>query len=1161
MSGLFGGGQNVSNSAPIIGNIRLQTSALGRAIPWVFGTRRVAPNLIQWEDFKSHPHTTTTRTGKGGGSTSSQTDYTYTAAAVLALASGPVTGVARVWRDKAQSTLPELNLELYSGSATQSAWPWMVQNHPERALAYRGIAYACSAAYDLGSSASLGNHTFEVIAAGAGSIAPDHPDAQPADVIAALLTDPAQGAALEPDVIGNLDAYRAYCLAAGLWVSPAYIDQAAAWDKIKTLLQIGNADCVYSAGVLKIVPYADTAVSSQYGQYNPDKNPVAILDESVLLAEGESIVSISQRAADEVYNHIRIKYADRNAEYADAIAEVMDDADIAQNGKRSRDVIDMPEICDANVAQRVAASILQRSVYVTNRFEFRLPWSYVWLEPLDIVAINYAAQGLTSYPVCITEISEDESGTLTIIAEDFPRGANSGPQTPPERSSTAQNHSLPPGNARPPVIFEPPARITGNTPQVWIATAGGPAWGGAIVYAALDNLHYQRIGTLRGGALYGKLAAPITSGAASIEVDMTDSGGMLLSNGSGAGDDLVNVLYLDGEYIAFTNSQLSGPGRYTLSGIERGALGSTASAHSAGTAVVAINGNNFRWTYPAAWLGKTVYFKLASFNVFGTSVQDLSDVPATEYTLHGSIIPLVGGLTAASRVFAIDLTWSIPDALVGTIESTEIWYSQTPSRASAERLVQVAAPSNSHTLSGQGAGVTYYFWARLIDKVGVIGPWFPAGAGIKGETSRDAKAILDWVTGQIDASHLGQVLRRQIDLLGNLTALQDAAGQTQLNAMLTSARQVAQEAAARGAAVSELRQSTQNTLDSHAQQIVSVTAATAGAAAAVRTETDARVSADSAIARRVDLVVADVNNAFSAVSSEIVARANADGALAQRIDNLVATTGNLSAAITAESNARTSTQSAQASQITTAQATADGATASAQTALNVSASIIGNLSAMQTIKTQLTANGRTYLAGLGVGVNSSGGVIESQILLAADRVAVIDVNSGASAAPFVVQNGQVFINAAFIQDASIGSVKIRNAAIDTLQLAGSAVTIPLYLSGPGDNNGISPGQWVTAGEVTAYYSDAASIVAMAAWQAGAPAGATNTVIRITASTGQTVVHSSDSAAAGLQLSHAATGLATVPPGWVTFKVQFGNDWNNGAWVLGRWSVTLLGVKR
>lgn len=58
---------------------------------------------------------------------------------------------------------------------------------------------------------------------------------------------------------------------------------------------------------------------------------------------------------------------------------------------------------------------------------------------------------------------------------------------------------------------------------------------------------------------------------------------------------------------------------------------------------------------------------------------------------------------------------------------------------------------------------------------------------------------------------------------------------------------------------------------------------------------------------------------------------------------------------------------------------------------------------MYTIKTQLTVDGKPYMAGIGVGENV--GVITSQILLAAQRVAVLNEANGSTSVPFVIQDG------------------------------------------------------------------------------------------------------------------------------------------------------------
>jgi predicted phage tail protein/sulfur carrier protein ThiS len=82
------------------------------------------------------------------------------------------------------------------------------------------------------------------------------------------------------------------------------------------------------------------------------------------------------------------------------------------------------------------------------------------------------------------------------------------------------------------------------------------------------------------------------------------------------------------------------------------------------------------------------------------------------------------------------------------------------------------------------------------------------------------------------------------------------------------------------------------------------------------------------------------------------------------------------------------------------------------------------LAAMYTIKTQLTVGGHTYIAGIGVGVENTGGIIESQVLVAASRFAVVDPTSSLISTPFVITGGVTYISSAFIQNASITNAKI-----------------------------------------------------------------------------------------------------------------------------------------
>ena len=100
MSGIFGGGQSVNTSAPVIASLRLQTSVRGKPIPLVYGKTRLAGNMLWYGDFTKIEHTTSTGGGKGGGSAPTNTTYTYTAAVVLGLCEGAVNSIPRIWRGK-----------------------------------------------------------------------------------------------------------------------------------------------------------------------------------------------------------------------------------------------------------------------------------------------------------------------------------------------------------------------------------------------------------------------------------------------------------------------------------------------------------------------------------------------------------------------------------------------------------------------------------------------------------------------------------------------------------------------------------------------------------------------------------------------------------------------------------------------------------------------------------------------------------------------------------------------------------------------------------------------------------------------------------------------------------------------------------------------------
>jgi hypothetical protein len=149
-------------------DLAVQTSTYGKAIPKVWGSVRLAGNVIWSRPIKEMvTKTTVSGGGKGGGggrSKTTQSEYSYYITLAIAICEGEITRIDRVWADAKLLDLSQGTYRLYTGTETQLA-DTLIESFEGvgSTPAYRGMAYVVVEDFPLGDFGNrIPNFTFEV---------------------------------------------------------------------------------------------------------------------------------------------------------------------------------------------------------------------------------------------------------------------------------------------------------------------------------------------------------------------------------------------------------------------------------------------------------------------------------------------------------------------------------------------------------------------------------------------------------------------------------------------------------------------------------------------------------------------------------------------------------------------------------------------------------------------------------------------------------------------------------------------------------------------------------------------------------------------------------------------------------------------------------------
>ncbi|WP_096259522.1 TipJ family phage tail tip protein [Escherichia coli] len=411
----------------------------------------------------------------------------------------------------------------------------------------------------------------------------------------------------------------------------------------------------------------------------------------------------------------------------------------------------------------------------------------------------------------------------------------------------------------------------------------------------------------------------------------------------------------------------------------------------------------------------------------------------------------VGFIASENVVFGIELNWGFPANTDDTLK-TEIQYSLTGTEDDAMLLADVPYPQRKYQQMGLKAGQIFWYRAQLVDRSGNESGYT---GWVRGQASIDVSDITDVILEDMKGSDtFKDLIENAVDSNEKIAGMADDIKQAN-DELELQAQEIAKNAQDIGQVQTSVNELSSTVGDvSSSLSDLEQTVATADTALGQRIDSIS-VSMDGMTGGVKNSAIAIIQNGLAQVATRKSLSASVAGNSAQldRIDEVIvnekeATARSLlslqtdvngnKASINSLNQTFSDYQQATATQINGITATVNGHTSAITTNAQAIANVNGDLSAMYNIKVGVSSNGQYYAAGMGIGVENTPSGMQSQVIFLADRFAVTTAAGKGVALPFVIQNGQTFIRASFIQDGTIENAKIGNYIQSNNYVAGSA---------------------------------------------------------------------------------------------------------------------------
>lgn len=393
--------------------------------------------------------------------------------------------------------------------------------------------------------------------------------------LAAIVRDICHHAGLEE---GDIDVTRLTELVEGYIIA----SPSSARSLIEQLMTGYFFDAVESDGLLKFVPRGGVVVQSI-----EEDMLVPMLDDK----DSMQVLSIRRQQEVELPQQVNVLYINRISNY------LQGNQFSQRQVTKSRHVktVSLPVVFSEQAAKVLADQWLYHSWVSRTRYECHLPMRYAGVEPTDIVDVQVNG---VAHRMRVTEVLQARPGVVRLrgVAEDV---ASYDVYLPPAATESRSVVAQPAGPTQM-ELLDLPAFPYDDVMHLRIALGGLDAeWRGAVVYRSDDGGgSYSQIAATDAPSVMGTAVTALGAGSYAVPDEASDVDVVLLGDAELENASLsavlngANVALLGDEVFQFMSAELLGEGRYRLSGLLRGRLGTESSIHqhSAGERFVLLNG-------------------------------------------------------------------------------------------------------------------------------------------------------------------------------------------------------------------------------------------------------------------------------------------------------------------------------------------------------------------------------------------------------------------------------------------------------------------------------------------------------------------------------------------------------------------------------------------